>query len=35
VGFPAIALNGEGVLDTLKAITRSVITKVQHQTALA
>ena len=35
VGFPAIAVNGEGVLDTLKAITRSVITKVQHQTAFA
>jgi mutual gliding-motility protein MglA len=35
VGFPAIALNGEGVLDTLKAITRGVITKVQHENAYA
>ena len=34
-GFPATALNGEGVLDTLKAITRSVISKVQHQNAYA
>jgi signal recognition particle receptor subunit beta len=35
LSFPAIATNGEGVLDTLKAITRSVITKVQQQTAYA
>jgi len=33
VCFPAKAIYGEGVLDTLKAITRSVITKVQRQTA--
>ena len=35
LSFPAIAMNGEGVLDTLKAITRSVITKVQRQSAYA
>jgi mutual gliding-motility protein MglA len=35
LSFPAIATNGEGVLDTLKAITRSVIAKVQQQTAYA
>jgi hypothetical protein len=33
--YPAVAMNGEGVLETLKAITRSVITQVQHQTAVA
>lgn len=33
--FPAKAIYGEGVLDTLKAITRSVIAKVQRQTAVA
>lgn len=35
LSFPATAMNGEGVLETLKAITRSVITKVQRQTAYA
>jgi signal recognition particle receptor subunit beta len=33
--YPAVAMNGEGVLETLKAITRNVITQVQHQTAVA
>jgi signal recognition particle receptor subunit beta len=30
-GFEAAAINGEGVLVTLKTITRSVIVKVQHE----
>jgi hypothetical protein len=33
--YPAKAILGEGVLDTLKAITRGVIAKVQRQTAAA
>jgi signal recognition particle receptor subunit beta len=33
--YPAVAMNGEGVLETLKAITRNVITQVQRQTAVA
>ncbi len=33
--FPAVAMHGEGVLETLKAITRGVISNVQHQTACA
>ncbi len=35
LSFPAVALNGVGVLDTLKAITRSVITNVQRQSTYA
>jgi Predicted GTPase len=34
-GFPAVAMKGEGVLETLKAITHSVISMVQYQTAYA
>lgn len=33
--FPAVAMNGQGVLETLKAITRGVISSVQHQTVYA
>jgi len=35
LAFPAVAMNGEGVLETLKAITRNVISQVQHQAAYA
>lgn len=31
--FPAVAMRGEGVLDTLKAITRSVMSRAQRQMA--
>jgi signal recognition particle receptor subunit beta len=33
--LPAIARQGAGVFDTLKTITRNVITQIQHQTAIA
>lgn len=33
--IPAVAMQGEGVFDTLKAITRGVIAYVQHQAAYA
>ena len=33
--IPAVARQGEGVFDTLKAITRGVIASVQHQAAFA
>jgi mutual gliding-motility protein MglA len=33
--IPAVAMQGEGVFDTLKAITRGVIASVQHQAAIA
>jgi len=33
--LPAIANQGNGVFDTLKTITRNVITQIQHQSAIA